>query len=280
MRRDLLGASGPSRHRRPADRVPRRRDTRLGARAATPAADASETRASESETQEAEEAAAANVPDGRRQRAGQREQSDADRSRIRCMRRDRRPRPVLVAFGVTPGVDFRIRRAGRQATVPGRRFQFFRDYGSAEPPPVLACRTRSSSAQTGRLTASGQADRRVASLDIELALVLAGGKALARRGGGEDRRCPGSISNWPLNELDDRRGRLPVRHRVTLQPSGSSDSHSDFSFGGHIGMRLTRQFNRRTGVTIGVRWRAVPFHPEIKTGSPSSWSASGGSTWA
>jgi hypothetical protein len=175
-----------------------------------------------------------------------------------------------VAFGVTPAADFGFGvQVGKRLSL-GAGFSFSGTTGQLNatfsvPHPLIFGANRTADG-------SAQADRRVGSLDIELALVLAGGKAWRVEVVG------GPTLSWvhqqlAVDALTIVEGDYPY-DTVTLQPSGSSDSHSDFSFGGHIGMRLTRQFNHRTGVTIGVRWRAIPFHPEID-GAVQQLSASG-----
>jgi hypothetical protein len=175
-----------------------------------------------------------------------------------------------VAFGVTPAVDFGFGVQLNKRFSLGAGLSFSAKTGQLNatfsvPHPLVFGANRTADG-------SAPAARRVVSVDIELAVVLAGGKAWRVEAVG------GPTLSWihqqlAVDSLTIVEGDYPY-DTVTLQPSGSSDGHSDFSFGGHIGMRLTRQFNRRTGVTIGVRWRAVPFHPAID-GAVQQLSASG-----
>jgi len=175
-----------------------------------------------------------------------------------------------VSFGVTPGVDFGFGVQLKKRFSLGAGVSFSRGSGQLNatfsvPHPLIFSANRTADG-------SATAHRSITNLDIEFAFVLASGKAWRVEAVG------GPTLSWinqqlATDSLSIVEGDYPY-DKITLQPSGSSAGQSDSSFGGQIGMRLTRQFNRRTGVTLGVRWRATPFHPEV-AGTVQQLSASG-----
>lgn len=175
-----------------------------------------------------------------------------------------------VAFGVTPAIDFGFALQVRKRLSLGAGVSFSRGTGQLDaafswPHPLVFNASRTAEG-------SASANRHTTNLDIEFAIVLASGKAWRAEIVG------GPTVSWinqqlAIDALSVVEGDYPY-DAVTLQPSGSSPGHSDTGFGGQIGVRLTRQINRRTSVTMAVRWRSTPFHPEVE-GAVQQLSASG-----
>jgi hypothetical protein len=175
-----------------------------------------------------------------------------------------------VAFGVTPGVDFGFGVQLKKRFSLGAGVSISKGTGQLEatfsvPHPLVFNANRTADG-------SASAHRSITDLDFELAVVLVTRKTwrVEAMGGPSLSWISQQLASDSLSIVE---GDYPY-DTVTLQPSGSSASHSDTSFGGQIGGRLTYQFNRRTGVTIGVRYRFTPFHPEID-GAVQQLSASG-----